>query len=158
MTPAAFQGAYSDLRFIKTRSVAAITVEIPIEQAGAFVAAFGAPTPGAEVPVAIARLVPEKPADDAPEPAPKERRKFSALPYPTQAAMRCNEEAFRRFLAERNPCDVLIFGQETAADEVRSICGVKSRADLATESNAGLRWARLNRDYEAWLHAPEAIG
>ncbi len=52
MTAAAFQGSYCDMKFIKSRSVAQVVIEIPIEQAAAFVAAFGAPDPAKECPVA----------------------------------------------------------------------------------------------------------
>lgn len=51
-----FQGNYSDLKFIRTRGVCQIVVEIPLEDGQRFVAAFGAPSPANEVPVAIARL------------------------------------------------------------------------------------------------------
>src|ERR1700722_11815919 len=99
-TPAAFSGDYTDLRFIKTRSVAAITIEIPIEQASAFVAAFGAPVPSYGCPVAIARLdlnsVSAAPVAIA---APtKERRLFSSLPLSQQAALRCNDTDFWLFI------------------------------------------------------------
>lgn len=44
----AFSGSYCDMRFVKSRKVAQIVVEIPIEQAAAFVAAFGALAAAAE--------------------------------------------------------------------------------------------------------------
>lgn len=156
MTLAAFQGFYSDLRFVKTRSVAVISVEIPIEQASAFVAAFGAPTPGAEIPVAIARIDPTKAAGEAPKPAsePNERRRFHDLPLPQQAAMRCNEPAFRRFLAEREDVQgIAMMDLDMAAETVREICCVQSRSEISDSAinNSGIRWRELEADYTEWM-------
>ncbi len=153
MKPAAFQGAYSDLRFVKSRSVAQVVIELPIEQAGAFVAHFGAPVPGAEVPVAIARLVEQKAASIAPESAlaAKRRRPFSSLSLAQQAGMRCEEPTFRTFLREtrRYHGDV--------ADYVRHYCGVVSRSQLALDNESGARWLKLNREYETWLARAECV-
>lgn len=54
--PAAMDGCYSDFRIVKTRSVAQLIVEIPIERAAEAVALFGVPQPGQEIHVAVARL------------------------------------------------------------------------------------------------------
>ena len=157
MTKAAFQGSYADLKFIKTRSVAAITIEIPIEQASAFVAAFGAPTPGHECPVAIARLDTAKAASEGPEPTvdpiAKERRRFNTLPLSQQAGMRCSEQAFWRFLEEMH--GFVCHGADGAAAAVRTFCQCASRAELQEGTFAGNEWLRLNSDYELWMRAPE---
>ena len=151
---AAFQGFYSDLRFIKTRSVAAITIEIPIEQASAFVAAFGAPTPGAEIPVAIARIDPKKLASEAPKPSgeAKERRRFHDLPLSQQAAMRCNEPAFQKFLMEE--CGYDAANAPDAATAVREICGVSSRGNISDDHPSGAIWRKLESDYFLWMQVP----
>ena len=52
----AIAGTYSDLKFIKSRSVAQVVVEVPIERAADVVALFGTPQPGGEVWVGMARL------------------------------------------------------------------------------------------------------
>ena len=154
MTAAAFSGDYTDLRFIKTRSMAAITVEIPIEQASAFVAAFGAPMPGTGIPVAIARLDPEK-AVSAPEPL-KERRSWSDLSYAQQAGIRCNEPDFWEFINELAECPPdTINSPEGAASFVRVHCGVKSRAQITVGSLASNNWLNLNDKYEAWQRERE---
>ena len=57
---AAIQGNYSDLKTVKTRSVAQMIIEVPIEQGEEIVRIFGFPRPGQEIPVAIARLAPAK--------------------------------------------------------------------------------------------------
>jgi hypothetical protein len=152
---AAFQGFYSDLRFIKTRSVAAITIEIPIEQASAFVAAFGAPTPGAEIPVAIARIDPKKLASEAPKPSgeAKERRRFHDLPLSQQAAMRCNEPAFWKFLLEQK-IEGRIDSESAAAVAVRELCHCESRAELKRGTFIGDEWQGLEYEYQLWMQVP----
>lgn len=181
MTDAAvFQGTYSDLCFRKTRSVAVISVEIPIEMAGAFVAAFGAPVPGAEIPVALARLSPTKPVSEAPKGAqvvdktetydakrkipyvlteasqsdlsPRQRRKFADMPLAAQAGMRCEEPAFIKFIEERN---FPVNGSAEVAQFIRDHCGVGSRSEIIMGSEAASKWHNLMRQYELWLLAAE---
>lgn len=156
---AVFQGSYTDLKFVKSRSVAQVIVELPIERAADFVAAFGAPLPGAEIPVALARIAPAKPASEprnAPDKAsePKERRKFSAMALPAQAAMRCNEPEFRLFIGHRlyGPACVTAVGPDRAAEEVREICGVTSRSQISDADESGERWRSLDREYLEWRH------
>ena len=146
MTAAAFSGDYVDLRFVKSRKVAQVVIELPIEQAAAFVASFGAPNPATGVPVALARLdggVQEQ------SPPAKEKRRFTELPPSQQAAMRCNEPEFQRFLA--GYCDIKQVPDSTlAAALVRSHCGVESRADLDRITDAADMWRSIDADYFAW--------
>ena len=150
--PAAIMGDYCDLKFIKSRAVAQVIVEIPIEQSAAFVAAFGTPSQSTGVPVAIARIDP-KAASDPPKPAAKpserERKKWSQLRPAQQAAMRCNEAAFQKFITGKvaNGGNV----GYTVEDAVRIACGVSSRADILDGSFAARKWADLDREYQAWL-------
>lgn len=53
---AVIQGSYADLKFLKTRSICQLIIELPIEKAQEAIDAFGVPNYGEEVPVAIARL------------------------------------------------------------------------------------------------------
>lgn len=55
-TPAVIRATYSDLKFLKTRKVAQIICEVPIENAGEIVKIFGAPDPSRETWVAVALL------------------------------------------------------------------------------------------------------
>ena len=50
------QGTYSDYKIVKSRSVAQIIVEIPLETAESFVQMFGMPLPSKEKWVALAML------------------------------------------------------------------------------------------------------
>lgn len=159
MEAAIFQGSYTDLRFVKSRSVAQVIVELPIERAADFVAAFGAPLPGAEIPVALARIAPAKSASEprnAPDRAsePKERRPFKSLPLAQQAAIRCQDEDFRRFIVERQGgSDMVVTDAESTAATVREICGVASRSEIREQNVSGEVWRDLDRAFLEWKHA-----
>ena len=144
----AFSGSYCDMRFVKSRKVAQIVVEIPIEQAAAFVAAFGAPDPAKECPVALARLVAE-PKQEA------SKRRFGELPASQQAAMRCNEVGFQRFIVQRlRDAKRPVPGDESDADRaaryVREWCCVDSRSHIVAGRFTGDRWKELDDAYFAW--------
>jgi hypothetical protein len=137
MTDAALSGDYVDLRFIKTRKVCQIVIEIPIEQGNAFVQAFGTPNPATGVPVAIARLT----AEPKPE---KAKRSWGELSRAEQAGMKCNDVEFSRFIA-------LEYGTklDTTAT-VKWICEVKSRTELDSDEAAGIRWDALYSKFQRW--------
>jgi hypothetical protein len=152
IAPAAFQGSYTDIRFVKTRKVCQITVELPIEAGAAFIAAFGTPNPATDCPVALARIdLSAKPAKaiSAPEQSnvePIKRRKFADLRPSTQAGIVCGEAAFSKYMEEQHP-DSRGFGR---AEFVRHICGVKSRTEFDTDPEAANRWRLLLSSYLTW--------
>lgn len=145
--PAAIKATYSDLKFVKSRKVAQITVEIPIEQSSDFVAMFGTPNPATETWVALARMSDEKAQTEQ----PKERRRFNTLPPAQQAGMRCADLAFQRFLHERKNAKAI--GENEAIAEVRRICGVVTRADLVPGSQAASTWHELNAEFDVWMRS-----
>lgn len=161
--PAAVTGTYSDIKLVKTRSVAVIMVEIPIETAGAFVAAFGMPIPGQEVHVAIARLN----GSPKPEPAPAasagrpatdkmewrqvpDKRAWSDLGSAQQAGMRCAEPRFWKFLEEREGIPDPIKNAEDCALALRFILGITSRKDIAGDPAVFNAWQALDAEYNSW--------
>jgi len=146
---AVFQGNYSDLRFVKTRKVAQITVEIAIEQAADFVKVFGAPNPAAECPIVIARLDLNAAKQ---EPQDKPRTKFSEMKPSAQAAMRCNEPGFIKYLEDRNNIPIGI--PDNAASVLRTMLNIKSRADLDKDPEAAKRWRQMDDDYFGWQRCP----
>ncbi len=156
MKAAAFSGDYCDLKFVKTRKVAQITIEIPIEQAAAFVASFGAPDPAQGVPVALARL--NAPASqEQTEPPVKDRKAWADLPCSQQAAIRCGEQAFWRFLEDTEQklnLNVVIDSAEKAADCVRLQCHAKSRSEFDVEGKPRRFWKLLEDEYQFWLRVP----
>ena len=142
--PAAIQATYADMKLVRTRSCAQLVFEIPIEQAPAAIEAFGVPLPGKEVWCAIARLDTTK-AASVPE---KPRQKWENLPLPQQAAMRCQEAPFRKFIGERNGASVSADG---AADLIRRHCNVESRADIGKTEESASAWRKLDWDFRFWL-------
>lgn len=179
MTAAAFRATYSDWKLIKGRKCIQVVFEIPLEgHDDAYQALGGMPDPTAEAWFAIARLDPAtatertvRPADHSKSPpettperssspasarAPRERRPFDELPIATQAGIICNEGAFHKFLDERftyewkmsraRACE----SNDRAADTVRAVCGVSSRADLDKTDVARGNWAALLLAYRLW--------
>lgn len=147
---------YVDLKFIKSRKVCQIVVEIDIDHAQKFVAAFGTPNPATGVPVALARIDPNAKAE--PVKGEKPKRQWGELSRAEQAGIACSEMRFWRFLSERARSAGLITNADEAAIAVRTICGVNSRANLDTRQAAALAWDSLYSDFQYWLHAPEVVG
>ena len=69
---------------------------------------------------------------------------------PTRAAILCNEHAFRTFVAGRLDLGPDPVSTEAAAEYVRNACGVASRRDLATSTDAAQRFNALFTDFDAW--------
>jgi len=163
--PLAIRGTYADWRLVKTRGVVQIVVEVPLSDSNMALDVLGGmPNPAAERWVAIAPIKPEsevmqsgpsavQPIDARPEPKQdkpaRAKRDWRDLPPAQQAGVRCEEPAFLRFLCEERPSDMR--ESNDAAECVRLICGVRSRADLNTEHAARVVWHQLNEQYEAWM-------
>jgi hypothetical protein len=78
-------------------------------------------------------------------------RDWKDLPLVTQAAIRCQDPTFWRFLAAHPDHDGgAIQHKGHAAMAVRSLCGVVSRAHLATNEDAAAAWRKLDADFERW--------
>lgn len=142
--PAAFKATYSDLKFIKSRKVAQVMLELPIEQADAFVKAFGTPNPAAETWVAIARLVPE--ADGQTKDPAKEKRDFSELRPSQRAALLCKTVAFQKFYGMAD--------EDEMAAALRGMCEIKSRSELDTSRHGRRIFEGMESDYSDWLNGP----
>lgn len=132
--PAAITGDYVNLKFIPSRNVAQVIVEIPIEAGNAFVTAFGTPQPTTGVPIALARLVPGL-ATTA---------KAPGGPLARRAGILCNEGAFQKWMTPATNAD-------EAAELLRIYCGVKSRAELDHNNGAARRFHDLETSYKAWM-------
>lgn len=145
---AAWSGDYADFKLIKTRKVFQVVIEMPIEQAAPFVAAFGMPDPSTGVPVALARLDPNA----KPE---KPKRSWSELSRAEQAGIACNEPEFRKFLAKDSPA-FLMLDLDMAAQDVRAICKVESRSDIDLFPDAIAAWDKLYSDYQLWKRGAAA--
>lgn len=162
--PAAIRATYSDLRFVKSRKVAQITLEIPIEEAPNAVALFGTPNPAEETWVALARIqAPIRNGIEGHQPEaghagrslpiteqapPKERRRFSELPPSQQAALKCQDADFRIWLTQSGR--TVARNADDAAEFIRLLCGVDSRSDLNTNPAAAAIWQETLRDFNVW--------
>lgn len=154
------QATYADLKTVKTRSTCQLILELPIEALTDVVALLGAPVPGNEVWVAVARLrgkqepseaEPEQnrlegPANDDDEPGKPPR------PLSQVSAILCNIVAFRRFLHEEKGYEVIPSVDE-AANWVREHCGVQSRREFDTVESAASNFRSLRAEYRAWMYA-----
>ncbi len=145
--PAAIQGDYVDLKFLKSRKVCQIVIEVPIEAGAAFVAAFGTPNPATGVPVALARIDPNAKAE--PE---KIKRKWDELSIAQQAGIMCNEKGFQLFVSET--ADRVCTNVDDAAQYVRQLCGVNSRAHIEGKPEAEKKFRALRIEYDNWLRVP----
>ena len=140
MTQAAFKATYSDLRFVKSRKVAQIVLELPLEQADSFIKAFGTPNPASETWCAIARLAI---AQDQSVPQKTHKTKsWDDLRLSQQAAIRCSDETYRHWLC--------VDDEESAKEQVRKACEVDSRAELDTDEAAANRWQAMEEEFATW--------
>jgi hypothetical protein len=146
--PLALSGDYADFRIVKTRSCIQLVVEIPIEEGERAVQLFGIPQPGSPVKVALARLAETRTIEhNKPE---KERRRWNDLPPAQQAAIRCGEPAFKKFLADEKG----YIGETDIVESVRYHCHVLSRADIKPGTDAAACWRELDAEFQAWLLVP----
>lgn len=136
-SPAAIKATYADYRRVKGRKVLQLILEVPLEQAPRVHEAFGEPLPDGSTWVGVARI----------DPSAKPERKGG--PLARRAGILCNEGAFWKFLAEKHDPDGVIDSYE-AADWVRQLCGVESRADLDHDPEAADKFRALDSAYTAW--------
>ena len=129
-------GTFADLKTVKSRSVVQMVIEIPIERGASVVEMFGFPQPGAEIAVAVARLVGTPPAAEPDAPG---KRRFEDMPRAQQAGILCSEREFQRWLGVNDAGE--------AAARIRVNMGVASRSDL---DRVGPAWDALVTDYRIW--------
>lgn len=153
---AIFAGSYCDMKFVRSRSVAQVIIELPIERSAEFIAAFGAPSPGAEVPVALARIDPnaEKAAPEPRKPPaePAAKRRFAELSLAQQAGLRCADPEFQQFLTRREGGSDIVNNAEMAAATVRELCHVESRSDIRAGDASGRLWKDLEAEFQDYRH------
>lgn|GEM_PF-1406941 len=143
MTDTAFQATFSDFKVIKGRKVAQIILEVPIEAADdALRKLGGVPQFATEQWVAVCPI-----KVDAPPEAPKQRREYTLA---QKAGMMCGNKRFWAFIGSplNSPADAL--NAEDAADFMRRICGVTTRADIIEGTDAGDKFKTLVNEFDAW--------
>ncbi|MBI1425815.1 MAG: hypothetical protein GC149_20520 [Gammaproteobacteria bacterium] len=130
---AVIQGSFAEFKTVKTRSVAQIIIEVPIEASNHTLAALGGiPMPGKEQPVAVARMnadsVKRENKESEPQPAQgfasqtdsgpagqndrsgipsphKPKHDWDDLAYPQRAGIRCGASKYRMFLFAEYPAE-----------------------------------------------------
>jgi len=132
------KATYADLKTVKTRSTCQLILELPIEALTDVVALLGAPVPGNEVWVAVARLRPEAVQQEPGQLEPPRQLKSLAQ----IAGIICNEPAFWKYIHVANA--------DEAAKYVRGHCGVTSRAALDSNEDAAQAFRTLKADYIIW--------
>lgn len=144
---AVISGSYADFKIIKSRGVAQIVIEVPIEQAERAIAVFGLPVGGSEIHVAVARLaidVPGAASHSAPDASERARAIYQASSPGEQARS-------RSILMCRDP-DFQAWAQSTdeteAATFIRRKCRVNTRAAFATNPGALEQFLALEREYK----------
>lgn len=162
--PAAFQATYSDFKLVKTRKVAQLIFEVPLEAVDeAYKVLGGMPNPADERWFGIAPLKKEvAPNPDSKlsgqhndshaqsaEPTERGKKSWRDLPPSQQAAIRCEEPIFQTFLKEEH-ADVVLFADQDAAQAVRDLCCVTSRSELNTNHEARVLWTQLESQFQAW--------
>lgn len=161
---AAIAGTFADYCLIKSRGVLQLRIEIPVERQAEAFAALGYPVPGKDIHVAVARLAQpvSPPANQegctsvgdprgtciASQPAgePKQRKPFHTLPAVQRAAMLCQDERFRAWIA-RYEGDEHWPSQEEAASWLRSEIGIDSRTRLSTNAEALAKFELIETAY-----------
>ena len=138
------KATYADLKTVKTRSTCQLILELPIEALTDVVALLGAPVPGNEVWVAVARLRLDGTAQPVAEIEPP--RKTASLAQ--IAGILCGEGAFRMFIGAATA--------EAAAEYVRIRCNVSSRANIDGNPDATEAFKTLKGEYELWLRCEAA--
>lgn len=140
------KATFADFKIIRGRKVAQLCFEVPLEAADEALGSLGGlPRPDSEKWFGIVALDLSKPASE-PE---KARTPFRDLPPAQQAAMRCNEPDFQRFMGSRGDGGFEV-SKDAATFMVRDYCGVVSRGDLNADPLAAARWRALDTDYFAW--------
>ena len=145
----AVAGTYFDLKFIKTRKVAQMIVEVPIERAGEVVALFGTPMPDQEVWVAVAPLKTALPATARLKALheqifEKPKRKWDELKPSEQAGIACADEGFQKWVGSLG----WEVSEAGAAACVRRECDVESRREFDRDPIAETKWHTLYARYQ----------
>lgn len=140
------KATYADLKTVKTRGVCQIILEMPIEGMADAFALLGAPVPGNEVWVAVARLMTGAELERGIEALAPPARKPASLAQ--IAGILCNEGAFQRFVRAADA--------DAAAEYVRVHCRVSSRANIDGNADATEAFKALKGEYELWMRGEAA--
>lgn len=88
--------------------------------------------------------------DETPKEQPKGKLDWREVQPAAQAGIRCAEPRFRDYLAVEHGINTKT--AQEAAEAVRNLCGVNSRAMLGINHKARTLWHQLDSGYRSWAH------
>lgn len=140
MNERAVAGTYADFKIVKTRNVAQMIIEIPLENGNDVVSKFGLPDPHTEKWVAVAMLQTNL-----------INRNDQANKAIQAAGILCQSKQFGRYLKEQVGLpEVDPDVPSTIEDGLRAMLGVKSRTELHTNADAIKAFYRIEGEYKSW--------
>ncbi len=149
------QATYSDIKTVKSRGVCQIVLEMPIEGMAAAFDLLGAPVPGNEVWVAVARIRgPQEASPAQVEHQPQVETERPPLRLSASAAIIGKEGAFETFMRERHG-----YTSQEPAEALRLFCGIESKRELDDDVNSAARsnFLALRSEYWSWLKCEEPV-
>lgn len=154
----AIRGTYADFKLVKTRQVAQIIIEVPLERAKEVIDLLGLPDYGAEQWVAIAPLETEAVESRAKS---AYRDKTPGEQAVARAAILCGKAAFQTWMRVRAQPDQAgwLDGQDhetCTVTRLREAIGVVSRAEIATSDTALATYLAIEGQYRDHMRFGDA--
>ncbi|WP_433762034.1 hypothetical protein [Brucella anthropi] len=81
--------------------------------------------------------------------APRQQKQNKPKDFAAEAAMKCDDAAFKVFLEEKHGLERPLTADRTA-QKLRTILGITSRSELNKDDAAADRWRSLRASFEAW--------
>ncbi len=96
-----------------------------------------------------------QPSDTTPAPLQSAGRAKPEKRLAQRAAILCGDPVFQRFIEESEHTGCR--NEEDAADAVRFLCGINSRAEIRPGTPAAVRWDKLYSRFIAWRDVPAEV-
>ncbi|KAB2764775.1 hypothetical protein F9L00_03550 [Brucella anthropi] len=84
--------------------------------------------------------------------APRQQKQNKPKDFAAEAAMKCNEPAFKVFLEQQHGLERPLT-DDRAAHRLRTLLSITSRSELNSDTAAADRWRSLRAGFEAWRRA-----
>ncbi len=88
--------------------------------------------------------------NEEPKEQPKKPMDWREVQPAAQCGIRCNEPRFRDYLAVEHGKNTKT--PDDAAEAIRKMCNIASRAELSTNHKARALWHSIDRSYREWAH------
>jgi hypothetical protein len=147
--PRAIAADFVTFRHVQGRKVLQVVCEVPVEEMGKVFDVLGTPSTGESLWIALAPMPKQAQAEPSAAAPTKEHRKFSELPLPQQAGIRCQDKDFHWFLMDEYPT---IAARSTEPKGIIcELCGVNTRSELTHGEASGDMWHSIEARYQSWL-------